>query len=95
MPCLVVLHGNAASRTIALELVELVCGVYNICLCAFDFAGCGMSQGDHITLGHTEHQQIHAVVTYLQHIYKVGPIGSVSTLAAAMAPHCHAPQSPF
>ena len=85
-PCLLVLHGNAGSRTVALELVELVCAVYRIALCTFDFAGCGRSGGEYITLGHTEPQQIHCVVRHLRDTFRVGNIGMAACERPALLP---------
>lgn len=35
-------------------------------LVCFDFAGCGHSEGDYISLGYNEHYDVHAVVDYLK-----------------------------
>ena len=41
-PCVVVLHGNSASRISALKLVRLLIPL-KLNVCAFDFSGSGMS----------------------------------------------------
>jgi pimeloyl-ACP methyl ester carboxylesterase len=49
-PCVVYLHGNASSQLEGQFLVPNLCprGVFVFC---FDFAGCGCSDGDYVSLG--------------------------------------------
>lgn len=63
------LHGNSGSRVDSEEIVEMVLRS-GMSLFCFDFSGCGMSEGDLISLGHYEKDDISAVVTY---IYSVHP----------------------
>ena len=44
-------------------------------LCTFDFSGCGNSQGDWVTLGHKEKDDLKAVIEYLYENKKVSSIG--------------------
>lgn len=55
------MHGNTGSRISTLNLVEpaMKCGLM---LAIFDFAGCGNSEGDYVTLGYYEKYQIAAVM---------------------------------
>ena len=64
-PCVVYCHGNCGSRRDALEIrnVVLSCG-YS--LLSFDFGGCGLSQGQYVTLGCLEQEDIAEVIEYLQ-----------------------------
>jgi hypothetical protein len=50
MPVLIYLHGNSSSR---LEGLKIATELFrrNINLFVFDFAGCGLSEGDYISLG--------------------------------------------
>jgi len=50
MPCVIYMHGNAGNKMEGLSYwKELV--AENINLCVFDFSGCGNSEGEFITLG--------------------------------------------
>jgi alpha/beta superfamily hydrolase len=44
-------------------------------LCTFDFSGCGNSQGDWVTLGHKEKDDLKAVIEYLYENKRVSSIG--------------------
>ena len=56
------LHGNSSSRLAAVDLLPF-------CPCslvAFDFSGCGDSDGAYISLGHHEVADVRAVVEYIR-----------------------------
>eukprot|EP00668_Euglena_longa_P018950 GGOE01023613.1.p1 GENE.GGOE01023613.1~~GGOE01023613.1.p1 ORF type:complete len:561 (+),score=97.09 GGOE01023613.1:47-1684(+) len=59
------LHGNASCRVEAMELLPH-CLPRNLAVVAFDFAGCGQSGGDYISLGHFEAEDVAAVVDALR-----------------------------
>jgi hypothetical protein len=46
-----------------------------VSLFAFDFAGCGLSEGDYVTLGHYEKDDLKAVVEFLREDVEVSTIG--------------------
>ena len=70
LPCVVYLHGNASSRTeIFPELYYLLSS--DITVFAFDFTGCGKSEGEYISLGWYEK----CVINYLRDTNKVATIG--------------------
>lgn len=50
LPCVVYMHGNSSSRLEALSALSLVLSLGATVL-AFDFAGSGKSDGDYVTLG--------------------------------------------
>jgi len=61
---------------------------------SFDFAGCGMSEGESISLGYFEKDDIACVVSFLRKIPKMGKIGlwgrsmgAVSCLGYARGDH--------
>ena len=57
MPCVIYMHGNAGNKMEGLSYwKELV--AENINLCVFDFSGCGNSQGEYITLGVKEKEDL-------------------------------------
>eukprot|EP00419_Tripos_fusus_P033614 CAMPEP_0172784580 /NCGR_PEP_ID=MMETSP1074-20121228/205013_1 /TAXON_ID=2916 /ORGANISM="Ceratium fusus, Strain PA161109" /LENGTH=344 /DNA_ID=CAMNT_0013621583 /DNA_START=557 /DNA_END=1592 /DNA_ORIENTATION=+ len=59
------MHGNSSCRLEAVDTLKPVLG-QGLSLLAFDFAGCGHSDGDVITLGYLEKEDLAAVVTYLR-----------------------------
>ena len=65
LPCVVYLHGNSSSRAEAVsEVVYLL--PMNICLFAFDFSACGKSEGDYISLGWYERDDVECVIEHLR-----------------------------
>ena len=64
-PCVVFLHGNAGSR---IDVLPYVHGILSggMSLFAFDFAGCGKSDGLYITLGFFERDDVRCVSRYLK-----------------------------
>ena len=74
LPCVVYLHGNASSRTeIFPELYYLLSS--DITVFAFDFSGCGKSEGEYISLGWYERDDVECVINYLRSTNKVATIG--------------------
>jgi hypothetical protein len=57
-PCVIYLHGNASSRLEGRALVDLLVP-YDIAYCILDFAGCGLSGGDFISLGYFEKEDVY------------------------------------
>ena len=74
LPCVIYLHGNSSSRCEAYAEVKYLLPK-NICLFSFDFCGCGRSEGDYISLGHYEKEDVHCVIEYLLKSKKVSKIG--------------------
>ena len=74
MPVVIYMHGNAGCK---LEgeayAAKILKGGMN--LFAFDFSGCGNSEGEWVTLGWKEQHDLKAVVTYLQALGTVSKIG--------------------
>lgn len=73
-PCVVYLHGNSSSRLEAHDVVK-VCVPRNLGVFCFDFAGCGNSGGDYITLGHNESKDLAVVLAHLRQTGQVSAIG--------------------
>ena len=65
MPCVVYLHGNSSSRVEALSAVEVLLPA-NMTLFCFDFAGCGKSEGEYISLGYYEKEDVKCVMKHLR-----------------------------
>ncbi len=74
LPCVVYLHGNASSRAeIFPELYYLLSS--DITVFAFDFSGCGKSEGEYISLGWYERDDVECVINYLRSTNRVATIG--------------------
>lgn len=74
LPCVVYMHGNSSCRLEALSQLQLVLQM-GLTLLSFDFAGCGLSEGENITLGYYEKDDLSAVIDSLRES------GQVSTIA--------------
>ena len=74
LPCVVYLHGNSSSRCEALAEIKYLLPL-NITVFAFDFSGCGKSQGEYISLGYYEKEDVESVIEYLRKTNKVSTIG--------------------
>lgn len=74
MPVVVYMHGNSSSRLEGLKLLpELL--RRNINLFVFDFAGCGLSEGEYISLGWNEKEDVRIVINFIEKLPGVGKIG--------------------
>src|SRR3990167_9611242 len=73
-PCVIYLHSQGGCRLEGKFLMEL-CLTKGICLCLFDFLGCGRSSGDYVSLGHFEQLQVERLVDHLTNAYNIGSIG--------------------
>ena len=74
MPCVLYLHENSGSRVQGLNL-KLYLLKRNINICAFDFAGSGLSEGKYISLGYHEKMQVKNVIDFLERLPGMGNIG--------------------
>ena len=62
--CVVYLHGNSSSRFESIQLFKFL-SKFEISLCSFDFSGCGLSEGEFISLGWHEKDDVDLVVQFL------------------------------
>lgn len=74
LPCVIYLHGNSSSRCEVIPEVRYLLP-RNITVFAFDFTGCGRSEGDYISLGWHEQEDVECVINYLRKSNKVSTIG--------------------
>ena len=74
LPCVIYLHGNSSSRCEAVAEIKYLLPL-NITVFAFDFSGCGKSQGEYISLGWYEREDVASVIDYLRKTNKVSTIG--------------------
>jgi alpha-beta hydrolase superfamily lysophospholipase len=68
------LHGNSSSRIEALECINYLLS-QNITLFCFDFAACGLSEGEYISLGWYEREDLAIIVEHLRLHRRVSTIG--------------------
>ena len=80
VPCVVYLHGNSGSRMDADDMVDTFLAE-KISVFSIDFAGCGMSDGDFVTLGWREREDLEAV---LNHLDKVSEVSHVALYGRSM-----------
>ncbi|KAL4463165.1 hypothetical protein ABPG74_007166 [Tetrahymena malaccensis] len=69
-PCVLYLHGNSSSRNEGIVLVQYLLP-YGISLVLMDFSGCGISEGEFISLGYYEKYDAKQV---MDHVKKWKPI---------------------
>ena len=74
LPCVIYLHGNSSSRIEALGQLKHLLPL-NITVFSFDFSGCGKSEGDYISLGWYESDDVECIINYLRKTNKVSTIG--------------------
>jgi pimeloyl-ACP methyl ester carboxylesterase len=70
LPCVIYCHGNCGSRCDALSVVEVLLP-HGITVLAFDFSGSGLSDGDYVSLGFYEKQDVSEIVSYLWNTKRV------------------------
>ncbi len=74
MPCIIYMHGNSSCRLEGFDLVPFILRS-NMTLFCFDFAGCGQSEGEFISLGWHERDDVNVIVNYLREHRKVNTVG--------------------
>jgi pimeloyl-ACP methyl ester carboxylesterase len=65
VPCVVYLHGNCSCRLEAIPLVDLILPL-KMSVFTFDFAGCGNSDGEYVSLGWHERDDLEIVIDHLR-----------------------------
>jgi pimeloyl-ACP methyl ester carboxylesterase len=73
-PCVIYLHGNSSSRVEGKKMSYYLLN-RGIDLFVFDFPGSGMSEGDYISLGYHEKEDVGIIVDYVEKQPGVGNIG--------------------
>ena len=74
MPVVVYLHGNASSRLEGLRTLRILLP-HNINLFIVDLPGCGLSEGEYISLGYYESNDLGIIIDFLENLPGVGKIG--------------------
>lgn len=65
LPCVIYMHGNSSCRLESASVVPLLLSAGMTVFC-FDFAGCGKSDGEYISLGWWERDDLNHIVNYLR-----------------------------
>mmetsp|Transcript_17362 Transcript_17362/g.22536 ORF Transcript_17362/g.22536 Transcript_17362/m.22536 type:complete len:443 (+) Transcript_17362:114-1442(+) len=65
LPCVIYMHGNSSARVEALPQLSLVLGL-GATMLSFDFTGSGQSDGDYVSLGYFEREDLKVVVDHLR-----------------------------
>ncbi|KAL7535388.1 hypothetical protein ACHAWF_007510, partial [Thalassiosira exigua] len=65
IPVVIYMHGNASARVEVLPQLTVLLAL-GVAVFAFDFAGSGKSDGDHVTLGYFEREDLMCVVAHLR-----------------------------
>lgn len=65
MPCVIYMHGNSSARVEALPQLTLALAL-GCTFLAFDFAGSGLSEGQYVSLGFFERDDLQVVIEYLR-----------------------------
>ena len=74
MPIVLYLHGNSSSRLEGLNNLEVLLK-HNINLFVIDFPGCGLSEGEYISLGYHEKNDVKIIVDFIENLPGVSKIG--------------------
>jgi fermentation-respiration switch protein FrsA (DUF1100 family) len=65
IPCVIYMHGNSSARVEALPQLSLALSL-GCNFVAFDFAGSGLSEGEYVSLGFFERDDLQVVIEYLR-----------------------------
>ena len=93
MPCVIYMHGNSSSRLEALQIVDHILEAHMTLFC-FDFAGCGKSEGEYISLGWFEKDDLELLITHLRNLRKVSSIALWGRSMGAATALMHANRDP-
>ena len=74
MPVVLYLHGNSSSRIEGLNNLEVLLK-HNINLFVMDFPGCGLSEGEYISLGYHEKDDVKILIDFIENLPGVSKIG--------------------
>lgn len=93
LPCVVFLHGNSSCCLEALPLLTLLSPL-SISLFCFDFSGCGLSEGEYISLGWFERDDLATCVDYLRATGRISTIALWGRSMGAFTALLHADRDP-
>ena len=93
LPCIIYLHGNCSSRIEAIPYLKYFLPTYITVFC-FDFSGSGQSEGDYISLGWWEREDVNCIVKYLRKFGRTSTIGLWGRSMGAVTALLHADRDP-
>jgi pimeloyl-ACP methyl ester carboxylesterase len=93
LPCVIYLHGNSSSRVEAVTYANLFLPS-NITFFCFDFSGSGRSDGEYISLGWWEREDVNTVIEHLRKTGKVSTIALWGRSMGAATALLHADRDP-
>lgn len=93
LPCVIYMHGNSSCRLEALDALPYLLP-QNITLFCFDFAGCGNSEGEFISLGWHERDDVAMIVEHLREKRRVSTIALWGRSMGAVTALLHADRDP-
>jgi len=93
LPCVIYLHGNCSSRLEALSTIPVLLPL-NITIFCFDFAGSGLSDGEYVSLGYHEREDLGSVVEMLRESGTVSCIGIWGRSMGAVTALLHGDRDP-
>eukprot|EP00434_Breviolum_minutum_P035706 symbB.v1.2.031617.t1/scaffold3689.1/size51974/4 len=93
LPCVVYLHGNCSSRLEAVSTLPVLLP-FNITVFCLDFAGSGLSDGEYLSLGYYERDDLAVVVDHLRESNCVTCIGLWGRSMGASTALLHADRDP-
>lgn len=93
LPCVIYLHGNCSSRLEAISTLPVLLP-YNITVFCLDFAGSGLSDGEYLSLGYYERDDLAACVHHLRESGRVTCIGLWGRSMGASTALLHADRDP-
>jgi len=93
LPAVVYLHGNSSNRLEAGAVVGTVLA-HGISLFCFDAAGCGLSDGDYVSLGWFEREDLAVVLRHLRALPNTGPVGLWGRSMGAVTALLHTDRDP-
>lgn len=93
LPCVVYLHGNCSSRLEAVSTLPVLLP-FNITVFCLDFAGSGLSDGEYLSLGYYERDDLAVAVNHLRESNRVTCIGLWGRSMGASTALLHADRDP-
>jgi len=93
LPCVIYLHGNCSSRLEAVSTLPVLLP-FNITVFCLDFSGSGLSDGEYLSLGYYERDDLAVAVNYLRESNRVTCIGLWGRSMGASTALLHADRDP-
>lgn len=93
LPCVIYMHGNSSCRLESLSALSVILGM-GATLMALDFVGSGLSEGEYVTLGAFEKDDLATAIEYLRNSQKTSTIALWGRSMGAATALLHAERDP-